>query len=124
MLSDVDPTTTVGGLEANTLADGLFHFGSLAVLVFGIVLLVRGDREAAPAKLLGSGIVGWGLFNVVEGVVDHLILGVHHLREVSDPFPWDVGFLLASVVLIALGLIVSWASGTRRVRRQDGRVVP
>jgi uncharacterized membrane protein len=109
MLSDVDSTTTVAGLEANTLADGLFHVASLATLLFGIVLFLRRDTEATPTMLLGSGIVGWGSFNFVEGVVDHLVLGVHHVREVPHPLSWDLAFLVASLVLIALGLVISTA---------------
>lgn len=109
MISDVHSTTTVAGLEANTLADGLFHVASLAILVWGVVLFVRRHTDATPTVLLGSGIVGWGGFNLVEGIVDHLILGVHHVREVSDPLPWDVGFLAASLVLVTVGLAVSSA---------------
>jgi len=29
-------------------------------------------------------IIGWGLFNLVEGVVDHHILTIHHVRESND----------------------------------------
>ena len=26
-------------------------------------------------------LVGWGAFNLVEGTIDHEILGIHHVRD-------------------------------------------
>ena len=37
-------------------------------------------------SLLGWSLVGWGLFNLVEGVVDHHILQIHHVRR--GPMNW------------------------------------
>ena len=34
--------------------------------------------------LWGWILVGWGLFNLVEGIVDHHILGIHHVRSGPD----------------------------------------
>ena len=58
-------------------------------------------------------LVGWGLFNVVEGIVDHHILMIHHAREgsghpnrVGSRLPaWDLAFLAFGAVL----LIGGWA---------------
>jgi len=51
--------------------------------------------------------VGWGLFNLVEGIVDHQLLGVHHVRDdLGGPLSWDVGFLAASLVLLLAGLLL------------------
>jgi Predicted membrane protein (DUF2243) len=42
--------------------------------------------------LSGRLLLGWGLFNLVEGVVDHHIT-VHHVRDdASDPLDWDLAF--------------------------------
>ena len=39
---------------------------------------------------LGWLLVGWGLFNLVEGIVDHQILTIHHVREgVDDTWVYD-----------------------------------
>jgi uncharacterized membrane protein len=29
---------------------------------------------------LGIMAIGWGIFNIVEGIVDHHILQIHHVR--------------------------------------------
>ena len=102
------PTDTVTGLEMNTLWDGLFHTVTwLAVLtglglLYGRVTRARGWPWTSRA-LWGWVLVGWGLFNLVEGVVDHHVLGIHHVRGGPDQLWWDLGFLAVGVVLVALG---------------------
>jgi uncharacterized membrane protein len=49
-------------------------------------------------------LAGWGVFNVVEGVIDHELLGLHHVRDdLGGPIGWDIGFLVFGVLLIAVG---------------------
>src|SRR5918998_637070 len=78
------PATTVAGLETNTLADGLFHAATYVLFAVGLVLLRRAVRAGAalPARaFVGWLLIGAGAFNVVEGIVDHFLLGIHHVRE-------------------------------------------
>src|SRR3954467_7370432 len=87
---------SIGGLEDNTLADGLFHAATWLAVVAGIWILWRGSRGWGWAingrALVGWIVVGFGLFNVVEGVVDHQILGIHHVRDdLGGPLSWDIG---------------------------------
>lgn len=50
-------------------------------------------------------LAGWGLFNLVEGLVDHQLLGIHHVRDdLGGPVPWDIGFLAFGAVLVASGV--------------------
>jgi uncharacterized membrane protein len=102
------PRTTVADLEDNTLWDGLFHAGTWAATVVGVVLLWRalaGGRAATWRSLTGLVLVGWGLFNLVEGIVDHHVLSIHHVRDdVADAFWWDMGFLALGVGLVLAGL--------------------
>jgi uncharacterized membrane protein len=123
MLSDTAaaPVSTVAGLRANTLADGLFHVGSWIVALTGTLLTVAAWRRGrlAPTWPVQIGLLlgGWGVFNVVEGVVDHLVLGVHHVRDdLGGPLSWDLGFL-AFGALLAVG---GWALQ----RTGDGTVRP
>jgi uncharacterized membrane protein len=49
-------------------------------------------------------LAGWGIFNVVEGLIDHQLLGVHHVRDdLGAPLSWDLAFLAFGVLLIAGG---------------------
>jgi uncharacterized membrane protein len=39
----------------------------------------------------------------VEGLINHQILGLHHVHPGANQLAWDVAFLLSGVVLIAAG---------------------
>jgi uncharacterized membrane protein len=59
-------------------------------------------------------LLGWGLFNVVEGFVAHIVLGIHHVRDdLGGPVGWDVGFLVFGALLVAGG----WALHRRGARQ-------
>jgi uncharacterized membrane protein len=111
------PDTTVAGLETNTLWDGLFHASTWLAVVGGLWLLWRRAetwRWAISGRaLIGWMLAGWGLFNVVEGLVDHHILTIHHVREsVDNQGAYDVAFLAFGVALIVGGWMLA-RSGER-----------
>jgi uncharacterized membrane protein len=102
------PMTTVAGLEANTLADGLFHVATWICVAVGSWLMVRAwqDGRLAPPKraYLGLLLVGWGAFNLVEGLIDHELLGIHHVRDdLGGPIGWDIAFLAFGALLVLGG---------------------
>ncbi|MEV4675174.1 DUF2243 domain-containing protein [Actinomadura sp. NPDC049382] len=102
---------TVSGLEMNTLWDGLFHVVCWLAVLAGLSILYsrvthRRRRVWTSQVLWGWVLVGWGLFNIVEGVVDHQILGIHHVHGGPLQIWWDVGFLLLGAVLVAVGWLV------------------
>ena len=109
------PAGTVAGLEANTLADGLFHAATWLATVAGVWLLWRATRDGSPwsgRELAGLMLAGWGLFNLVEGVVDHHVLGLHHVRTGDAEPAYDLAFLALGAVLLAGGAYL-----TRSARR-------
>jgi uncharacterized membrane protein len=121
MLSDEGccPTRTVVGLEDNTLADGLFHLAAWALVAAGAFTLWRGARggEALPGRqLAGLALVGWGLFNLVEGLVDHHLLGLHHVKEGDGQLVFDLSFLALGAVLVLAGV----AMARRPAQRGEG----
>jgi uncharacterized membrane protein len=120
MLSAVDPPTTMAAMRRNMTADGLFHAATWLCTVWGLVLLWRSFRGGtAPASglaLLGDVVFGWGVFNLVEGSIDHELLGLHHVREGAQYISYDLTFLVfGGLGLIALGLRVA-ASARARAR--------
>ncbi len=124
MVSSVDGRDpgTLAGLEANTVADGFFHLGTWLAAVAGMVTALIAWRQGRIAPNwsfhLGLVVAGWGLFNLVEGLVDHQILGVHHVRDdLGAPLAWDIGFLLSGVLLIAIGALVH-RRGVRDLERR------
>jgi uncharacterized membrane protein len=109
MGSAVLPPTTMAAMSQNMLWDGLFHLATWLLTVAGVVVLwLEGRRGTAPPAarvLAGQMLLGWGVFNLVEGVVDHLVLGIHHVRDVPTHVPaYDWIFLgLGGVALMAVG---------------------
>ena len=101
------PSNTVPGLEVNTTWDGIFHSATWIATVAGLVLLWRLERKydlTWSLPLLGALLMGWGAFNLVEGVIDHHILGIHHVRDdLGGPWEWDVGFLIWGGLFFAGG---------------------
>lgn len=106
------PATSVGNLEINTLWDGVFHASTYLCVVIGLILLWRTAHRVhlwwSGRLLIGTLLMGFGIFNLVEGIVDHQILGLHHVNETvpeAQWLYWDIGFLAWG----ALMLIFGWA---------------
>ena len=69
----------------------------------------QGRKLAPPWRShIGMLMVGWGGFNLVEGVVDHQVLGIHHVRDdLGGPLSWDIGFLVVGALLVGAGFALS-----------------
>lgn len=51
---------------------------------------------------------GWGVFNLVEGIVDHQVLGIHHVRDdLGAPLGWDLGFRACGALLVVVGSVLA-----------------
>ena len=112
MLSAHPDPSVAGDLRMNVLADGLFHAATYAFTVAGVGLLWRAwgrvpDRPTGRT-LVGAVAAGWGLFNLVEGTVNHQLLGVHHVRPDGPGgiLLWDAAFLLWGVGFLAGGWLL------------------
>jgi uncharacterized membrane protein len=111
MVSAETPPTTLAGLELNTLADGFFHLATWFLVAAASVTSIAAWRQGrlAPSWSFHLGLVlaGWGIFNLVEGLIDHQLLGVHHVRDdLGAPLSWDLGFLASGLLLIAGGWLL------------------
>ncbi len=110
MLSSIRPAKTVAGLELNMFWDGLFEASTWILTVSGLVVLWRaGEQDDVPwssRTLVGALLVGAGAFNLVEGLIDHQVLGIHHVKPGPNELAWDVGFLASGVVLAVTGWIL------------------
>lgn len=117
MVSTPTPPTSLENLQLNTLSDGLFHAATWVVTVAGIVMLMAsGDGRQAPGErplLAGGVLTGWGLFNLLEGIVDHHLLALHHVRPGPDELLYDLGFLAWGAGMLLGGLAILRTSGRR-----------
>ena len=117
MISGPTPPGSLEGLRANTLGDGLFHAATWVVTVAGVFLLATTDgaRQAHGRRrlLLGAGLSGWGGFNLLEGLVDHHLLRLHHVRPGPDEFLYDLGFLAWGAVMLVAGVALVRSASRR-----------
>ncbi|MBD2058258.1 DUF2243 domain-containing protein [Oculatella sp. FACHB-28] len=122
MFSSVATDTTVSGLELNTLGDGLFHLADWLITLTGIFLLWRAGRQGnvifSTQTFLGAFVLGFGLFNVVEGILDHQVLGIHHVKSGPHELAWDIGFLIVNAVILAIGWL-TLQSGKQNAETAD-----
>lgn len=114
LLSNVYPTGTMSGLRANLVADGLFSLGMLVIMSVGAGLLWRVERRTVdplPVRpIAGAAVVGLGVFDLFDVVVDHTILGLHHATEGTSYY--DPHWAVVSVLIIAAGVVIYRSSGT------------
>jgi len=118
MLSSKLAPDTLVSVKVNMYWDGLFHAAVWVMTVVGLAILWRvGKRQDVPwsgKTLVGSMLLGWGLFNLIEGIIDHQLLGLHHVYEyTSRKVGWDLAFLtLGALLVLGGGLCI-------RAGRQD-----
>ena len=121
MLSAIRPPVNMRNMELNMFADGLFHAFVWTTTAAGIALLwraaVRGEVTGTSTRtFVGLLLVGCGSFNLIEGTINHQLLGLHHVREVPNWLLWDLGFLALGGVLL---IVVGW----RMARREPDLLV-
>ena len=124
-------TSTVAGLEANTLADGLFHAATWLLTAAGVWLLWRNVSRRGTTldrELLGWLVFGWGVFNVLDEVLFHALLDLHHIREGDDELAYDMAFLALAVAQLVVGWLLlrsgrAGSTGSRVAAREPQQQV-
>jgi len=118
------PATSLYNLEVNTLWDGLFHATTYIFVLIGLIILWKRAHHTHvrwSGKLLaGPMLMGFGIFNVVEGIIDHHVLGIHHVNETvphEQWFYWDLGFLGWGAIMLIAGWILL-KTGERETARR------
>jgi len=111
---DCQPTS-IEQLQIQNTQDGYFHLGLWVVTLLGTAMLFRAARHAGQGwsgrVLSGSMLAGCGLFDFVEGMVDHQILGIHHVYPGhSHQLLYDMIYLAAGVLFFAIGAWITLAA--------------
>ena len=117
MLSARLPPVDMRAMRVNMVLDGYFHAGVWLLTLLGAwALWSAGRRGTVPSarRFAGQLVLGWGIFNLVEGVIDHHVLELHHVVDLPAHVPWmDWTFLaIAGVGMTVLGAVMA-----RRERR-------
>jgi uncharacterized membrane protein len=102
--------------EVALVVDGVFHAFGWFITVAGLFLLadVRRRAPVRRARWTGAVVAGVGLFQLLDGVVNHKLLGIHQIRYGVDLLLYDVVWIGSAAVLLVAGLVV--VRRTRPVR--------
>ncbi len=111
MLTNKIPATSMVNKSVNMFWDGIFHAFTLLACLVGLYLfwklLKRTDINRSGYLMAGGMTGGWGLFNLVEGSINHHLLKLHNVREYSmNNNLWNYGFLGFGILLLLLGLLL------------------
>ncbi len=110
MLSAKLPQNTIVNIEISMVWDGLFHAFTWLTTATSIQLLWSAlKRREVPYSsniFIGALLTGWGIFNLVEGIIDHHILGIHHVVERLGVSIYDYLFLASGAAFICIGLFL------------------
>jgi uncharacterized membrane protein len=101
------PPTDVVSIKYNMLWDGIFHLLTWLMTCAGLAVLwragLRRGTDWSTRSFVGSLLLGWGAFNLIEGLLDHHLLELHHVHPGVDEAGWDIGFLVFGAMLAAAG---------------------
>jgi uncharacterized membrane protein len=113
MGSAILPPVNMEAMKQNMAWDGWFHAAVWLLTVVGVYLLLRDARRGSPLPstraFTGQLFVGWGSFNLVEGLLDHHLLDLHHVRDLPAHVPaYDWAFLtVGGIGFVVLGWLLS-----------------
>ena len=110
MFTNVESSNTVSGLELNTLGDGLFHLVDWLFTLAGLVALWiavrRDDVDKSTSVFIGAFCIGAGMFNIIEGILSHHLLQIHHVKPGVHQLAWDLGFIGAGILSAVIGWLI------------------
>ena len=97
-----------GSSNAGLVSDGLFHAGSWLCIVLGLFLFadLQRKRVTVPKRVWAGGLIGWGGFQVYDGLVQHKLLGLHQIRYHVDLLPYDLTWDIAGGIGLLLGVLL------------------
>ncbi|MCK1538230.1 DUF2243 domain-containing protein, partial [Bradyrhizobium sp. 176] len=126
MLSGWYPLNSIDNVKLNTTWDGIFHSAAYVVVLLGLYVLWqrarRSDIHWSRGQCLGAVLLGWGIFNLVEGVVDHEVFKLHQVNETvphEQRIFWDIGFLLWGAAMLVIGAAMTRAGTQGRVHAES-----
>lgn len=121
------PANNLGNLEFNVMWDGVFHISTYLFTATGMTILwsraLKLHDPWSGKMFVGAMLIGFGIFNLVEGIIDHEILGIHHVNETVPPSQWvywDIGFLIWGALMLLAGWFL-WQAGKHATAKSASR---
>jgi uncharacterized membrane protein len=92
--------------DVGLVSDGFFHAGGWLAMVAGLFLFadLQRRRVTVPKRVWAGALIGWGGFQLYDGLVQHKILGLHQIRYDVDLTPYDLAWNISGAVGLATGI--------------------
>jgi uncharacterized membrane protein len=105
-----DKSTATAGL----VSDGFLHAGGWLCVVAGLFLFADLQRrgDTVVRRVRAGGFLGWGAFQVYDGLVQHKIFGLHQIRYHVDLLPYDLAWNLSGAIGLLVGALMLLRSRT------------
>jgi uncharacterized membrane protein len=102
--------------EVGLVSDGLFHAFGFVAVVTGLFLFadLRRNEALVGLRWVGGVLLGAGLFQLYDGLVQHKVLGLHQIRYGVDLLAYDLTWNLVAAVLLVAGVVLTLRAGRRR----------
>ncbi|WP_433957232.1 DUF2243 domain-containing protein [Cytobacillus horneckiae] len=99
-----DQSTTKIGL----ISDGIFHAFSWIATVGGLFMVADLRRRAAwwPKRWIGGALLGIGLFNLYDGLIQHKVMKLHQIRYGVDLLPYDLVWNISAAIIALIGIAI------------------
>jgi len=92
--------------EIGLVSDGFFHAGGWLAMVVGLFMFadLQRRRETVPKRLWAGALIGWGAFQLYDGLIQHKILGLHQIRYGVDLTVYDLAWNISGAVGLLAGI--------------------
>lgn len=99
-----DKSTTSIGL----ISDGIFHAFSWFATVVGLFMLadIRKRKVWNIKRWVGAAILGAGLFQLYDGIIQHKLMRLHQIRYDVEVIYYDIVWNVIACCMIVVGLIL------------------
>jgi uncharacterized membrane protein len=95
-------------LAVGLVSDGLFHAFGFTAMVVGLFLMADALRRGSfiPKRWWGAVFLGWGGFQLYDGIVQHKVLRLHEIRYHVTLWPYDLTWNGVAVIMIIAGILL------------------
>ena len=92
--------------DIGLVSDGFFHAGGWLAMVVGLFLFadLQRRRVTVPKRVWAGALIGWGGFQLYDGLVQHKILGLHQIRYNVDLTAYDLTWNISGAVSLITGI--------------------
>ncbi|WP_409300049.1 DUF2243 domain-containing protein [Peribacillus sp. SCS-155] len=104
-----DKSTTDIGL----VSDGIFHAFSWFSTIGSAFLIADLHRRLAfwKKRWAGGVLLGGGLFQLYDGIIQHKLMRLHQIRYQVDILPYDITWNIIALIMIIIGGILLKQTG-------------